>query len=164
MKWLKQAVAVLHGLNVALRFGRAHYISVIFFVWPLLLAGCSASDGLSIDCNAFEDNLDQVAEITIAEGEQFNVALCSMRNHGYRWTEEEYIDNPEVLVELSREYEPGRSPMGGIPGVESWIFRAVEPGTAVITLEHTQLSGRNARGIWTYRLVVTVEAAVKSDL
>jgi hypothetical protein len=63
------------------------------------------------------------------------------------------------LEELSREYERGRSPMGGIPGKESWTFRALKPGIAVISLEHTQISGLNTEGIWTYQLVVTVEPA-----
>jgi predicted secreted protein len=52
--------------------------------------------------------------------------------------------------------------MGGIPGKEIWIFRALEPGDAVISLEHTQISGKNTRGIWTYRLAVTVKPAMES--
>jgi len=52
-------------------------------------------------------------------------------------------------------------PVGGIPGKESWTFRALEPDVAVISLEHSQISGRNTEGIWTYRLTVTVEPAAE---
>ncbi len=40
---------------------------------PLLLGGCSASDGLFIDCHIFDDNVDQAAETAIAVGEEFTV-------------------------------------------------------------------------------------------
>lgn len=101
--------------------------------------------------------MDQAAEITVAVGEEFTVTLCTLGNYGYRWSEEVDIDNPEVVQELSYEYEPGHSPMGGVPGKEIWVFRALEPGNATIRLEHTQPSGRNTRGIWTYKLAVLVE-------
>jgi predicted secreted protein len=135
------------------------FIPIFFVLLPLFLAGCSAADGLFIDCHVFEDNFDQAAETTVTAGEEFTVTLCSMKNRGYRWSEELYIDNPQVVEELSREYERGRSPMGGIPGKEIWTFRALKPGKAVISLEHTQLSGRNTEGVWTYQLVVAVEHA-----
>lgn len=163
MKWLRRVPNFLSGLDSVVRFDHGRFIPIILVLLPLLLAGCSASDGLFIDCHVFEDNFDQVAETTVAAGEQFTVTLCSMRNYGYRWSEEVHIDNPEVLLELSHEYERGRSSMGGVPGKEIWIFRAQEPGNAVISLEHTQISGMNTRGIWTYQLAVTVEPAMESD-
>lgn len=127
----------------------------------VLLAGCSASDGLKIDCELFEDRFDQEAEVTVAAGEEFTVTLCSMRNRGYRWSEQVQISSPDVIEEVSRIYEPRRSPMGGIPGLEIWTFRALQPGSAVISMEHRQLSGRNTRGVWSYHLDVSVEAAAE---
>lgn len=131
--------------------------TVIFFVLSaLLLGGCSGSDGLTINCETFEDNFDQLAETTVAVDEEITVTLCVLSNRGYHWTEEANIDNPAVVEQLSYEFEPGRSPMGGIPGKEIWIFRALAPGTADISLEHTQPSGINRQGVWTYQLTVTV--------
>lgn len=136
----------------------AHSRSIIIFVLLFLfLVACTGSDELAINCNVFEDNFDQVAETAVAVGDEFTVTLCALRNHGYRWSEEVVIDHPQVIQLLTHDYEPGRSPMGGIPGKEMWTFRALEPGTATINLEHTQPSGRNAAGIWTYQLKVTVE-------
>jgi len=149
------------ALDSVMRTDHGRFIPIFLVLLPLLFGGCSASDGLFIDCHIFDDNFDQVAETTVAAGEEFTVTLCVKRNRGYRWSEEVHIDNLEVVQELSREYESGRSPMGGIPGKESWTFRALEPGNAVITLEHTQISGRNTEGIWTYRLAVTVEPATE---
>ena len=128
---------------------------------PLLLTCCAPADGLTIDCEVFEDNFDQTAETTVAVGEQFTLTLCSKRHRGYRWSEEGYIDDPQVVQELSREYETRRSPMGGIPGLEHWTFQALKPGKAIISLEHTQLSGRNTLGVYTYRLDVTVQPPAK---
>ena len=144
-----------------MRADHSRYFPVFLLLLSLLLAGCSGSDGLSIECDLFEDNPDQVAETTVAAGEEFKVTLCSMRNHGYRWSDPVNIDNPQVVLELSTAFESGRSPMGGFSGKESWFFRALQPGNAVITLEHTQISGLNTRGIWTYRLAVTVQAAAQ---
>ena len=138
-------------------YGRSLLIFLIFS--SLLLAGCSGSDGLSIDCHVFEDNFDQVAETTIEVGDEITVTLCTLSNRGYHWSEEVQIDHPDVLEVLSHEYERGRSPMGGIPGKETWIFRALKPGTAVVSLEHTQPSGRNTAGVWTYQLMVNVNPA-----
>jgi predicted secreted protein len=160
VKWNMRTAAFLPVLAIVLRFNFGRFFPFLLIVL-LLPAGCSVSDGLSVNCEVFEDEFDQAAEISVVAGEQFTVTLCSMRNHGYRWPEEAEIDNPEVVATLSHEYEPGRSPMGGIPGKEIWIFQAMEPGKAVIRLEHTQLSGRNTRGVWTYRLAVTVEAATE---
>ena len=132
----------------------------LFILLLLLLVSlaCSGNDGLSIDCYAFEDNPDQRAATTVTAGEEFTVTLCVKRNRGYRWSEEVQIDNPAILQELSRDFEPGKSPMGGVAGKESWTFRASQAGEAVISLEHTQISGRNTEGVWTYQLAVTVEA------
>lgn len=144
-----------------MRTDHHRFIPIFFLLLLLLFAGCSASDGLVIDCHIFEDNFDQSVETTVAVGEEFTVTLCSKKHRGYRWSEELNIDNPEIVQELSREYETGRSPMGGIPGKESWTFRALQPGSALVTLEHTQISGKNTEGIWTYRLAVTVEPAAE---
>ncbi|MFN2124078.1 MAG: protease inhibitor I42 family protein [Candidatus Promineifilaceae bacterium] len=138
--------------------------SIIYFrfsiitlaILVVLLAGCSRSDGLTIDCDVFEDNNNQMAEITVTAGEEFTVSLCKLSNYGYRWSEDAVIDNPAAVQQLSYEYDPGRSPMGGIPGKDIWVFRALEPGNAVISLEHTQPSGMNTRGIWAYKLAVVV--------
>jgi hypothetical protein len=103
MKWLKRVANFLLAFDSVVRFDHGRFIPIILVLLPLLLAGCSASDGLFIDCHVFEDNFDQVAETTVAAGEQFTVTLCSMRNHGYRWSEEVHIDNPEVLLVARQE-------------------------------------------------------------
>lgn len=142
-----------------INYGTAVLVFILFAA--LLLGGCSGSDGLTISCETFEDNYDQVAETTAAVGEEITVTLCVLSNRGYHWTEKADIDNPEVVEQLAYEFVPGRSPMGGIPGKEIWTFRALEPGTGTISLEHTQPSGRNSAGIWTYQLTVSVTPAVE---
>jgi predicted secreted protein len=136
---------------------------ILFVLVGLLLGGCSGSDGLTINCETFEDNFEQAAETTVATGEEITVTLCVLSNRGYHWTEEATIDNPAVVEQLSYEYVPDRSPMGGIPGKEVWVFRALEPGTTTISLEHTQPSGLNRQGVWTYQLTVTVNPAGGTD-
>ena len=128
----------------------------------LLLSACAPADGLTVECEDFEADSQQTAEASVAAGETFTVTLCSRRNRGYRWSEAGYIAEPQIVQELARDYETRRSPMGGIPGLEHWTFRAVQPGQTVISLTHEQPSGRNTAGVWTYDLTVTVRAAEES--
>ena len=134
--------------------GRSHLFLLLLL---LLLAACSRSDGLTIDCHLFEDNPDQTATLAVQPGAEFSITLCVKRNRGYRWSEELQISNPDIVQELDRSFEPGKSPMGGVAGQESWTFRALAPGQATIRMDHTQISGRNTEGTWTYQLDLTVE-------
>ena len=63
-------------------------VSAILFLFALLsfiLVGCSSSNQVEVNCEAFQENNHFTDEIAVSAGDEFQVTLCSNPTTGYEW-------------------------------------------------------------------------------
>ncbi len=114
------------------------------------------SAGLDISCDEFAGEKHIQREIEVAAGEEFSISLCSNPGTGFQWTEAQ-IDDAAVLEEVSRGYVPPQGDQAGAPGEEVWVFKALQAGETVISMEYSQPWEGGTKQEWTFTLTVEVE-------
>jgi len=80
---------------------------------------------------------DPAVPIRVKPGMEFTIRLTSNPTTGYRW---EFSAPPEeaVVKFVSRYYEPAGTGLVGAGGTETWTFKAVARGKAVIFLHYAR--------------------------
>jgi len=79
---------------------------------------------------------------------------------GFRWSEDAQISDSSVLQQEIHEFHGPESelpPPPGTPGLESWRFKTLNPGTSIIYVEYGRPWEGGEKGEWTYTLEVVVK-------
>jgi predicted secreted protein len=93
----------------------------------LLLAAAAAAG-----CSSWSSGPKETpAELIVAPGERFTVALDANHSTGFRWELGKPIDG-SVLTLVDAQYEEEASAAPGTGGKEVWTFDAAAPGWARI--------------------------------
>ncbi|MDD2335985.1 MAG: protease inhibitor I42 family protein [Geobacteraceae bacterium] len=129
-----------------------------FYVVYLLRNGCHACEKVGSALFAFDfdaegkyrgDRLMMVTDTTqekysdpsvpvkVKAGEEFLLKLASSPTNGYQWSLSETPDNTVVKFAGNRYYSPTQGRLGS-GGVDTWTFRAVGKGRALIFLKYAR--------------------------
>jgi inhibitor of cysteine peptidase len=111
-------------------------------------------------CDEFYNNNHISEAIELNAGEVLVVVLCSNPTTGFEWTEEAQISDSAVLKQEVHEFVGPASeppPPPGTPGLESWRFQTLEPGSSTIYLEYSRPWEGGEKGEWTFTLDVVVK-------
>ncbi len=121
---------------------------VSILLLPLLVAGCASLNAANLSptpgTGAVEITLDDFS--AQANGTKFiettypgTVTIKLGANHttGYSWAITE-IAHPEVIVELSNNYEEPTTDLVGAGGTEVWVFNVTDTGVAMIKMSYSQ--------------------------
>lgn len=94
--------------------------------------------------------------IAVAKTESFTLRLASNPSTGYRWTWAKPLDN--TILELGNEsYVAGDPNMPGAAGFQEWRFRAVDGGSALVSLKYVRPWEKDTAPIRTHDVIVTVK-------
>ena len=111
-------------------------------------------------CDEFYNNKHISDTIEVNAGDRLTVVLCSNPTTGFRWDEEAQVSDSSVLKQEVHEFvgpESEPPPPPGTPGLESWTFQTLEPGTSTISVEYGRPWEGGEKGEWTFTLEVTVK-------
>ena len=136
-------------------------------VLTLLLVACASSaqpTGTWVWAETYYDefyNNNYISEtIEINVGDTLVVVLCSNPTTGFSWMEEAQISDTGVLEQVNHEFitpEDEPPPPPGTPGLESWRFHTLKPGTSTIYVEYSRPWEGGEKAEWTYTLTVQVK-------
>jgi inhibitor of cysteine peptidase len=90
-------------------------------------------------------------DISVAEGDEFVIAIAANPSTGYSWSA---ADNPDVTFESSRQVERANRPGAG--GTQELTFRAAKQGTTTLVLDYTRPFEPDAPPAKSARFPVTV--------
>ncbi|MFC1872695.1 protease inhibitor I42 family protein [Chloroflexota bacterium] len=111
-------------------------------------------------CEEFQNNKHISDSIEINAGDTLVVVLCSNPTTGFQWSEDAQISDTTVLKQEVHEFTGPSSdppPPPGTPGLESWRFQTLKPGTSTIFIEYSRPWEGGEKGEWTFTLDVTVK-------
>ena len=98
--------------------------------------------------------------IEIKAGDTLVVVLCSNPTTGFQWSEDAQIRDATVLKQEVHEFsgpESNPPPPPGTPGLESWRFQTLKPGTSNIDVEYSRPWEGGEKGECKFTLRVTVK-------
>ncbi len=111
-------------------------------------------------CDEFYNNNHISGTMELNAGEVLVVVLCSNPTTGFRWSEEAQINDTSVLKQEVHEFvgpESEPPPPPGTPGLESWRFQTLKPGSSTIYVEYSRPWEGGEKGEWTFTLDVVVK-------
>ena len=100
-----------------------------------------------------------IKQIEVERGEVLAVILGSNPSTGYSWTENAQVSDAAVMKQAAHEYvAPGQTsePVVGAAGHERWTFKALDAGTAKITMQYSR-PWETGAAEWTFELTVIVK-------
>jgi inhibitor of cysteine peptidase len=133
---------------------------IIAAISTLLLACSPASQQASVEvsCDDFSQNNHITKEVQVASGSLLTVTLCSNPTTGFQWSETAQISDQTVLQQIDHKLVSAEEPgVVGAPGQEVWTFKALEKGTASLSLEYSQPWEGGGKGEWTFNLTALVK-------
>ena len=114
------------------------FLSALGFLVVSFAAGCGGDDAPHASRVQLADG-DAGRTVTVAKNDVVVVALTSNPSTGFRWA----VRDPapaQVRIEGASVFvaPTATSPVAGAPGTEVFTFRAVEQGTANLTLDYAR--------------------------
>ena len=107
-------------------------IHLFIVLMVLMLSGCSAKNETP-DQPAELQVSDSAKQLEAAAGKEFKIILDSNPTTGYHWEIMGELDG-NVVEFVSKNYKADGLQMTGSGGTDVWVFKAVAPGEATITL------------------------------
>ncbi|MFC1951983.1 protease inhibitor I42 family protein, partial [Chloroflexota bacterium] len=92
-------------------------------------------------CDEFQNNKNISNTIEINAGDTLVVVLCSNPTTGFKWSKDAQISDTTLLKQEVHEFSGPESeppPPPGTPGLESWRFQTLKPGTSTIYVEYSR--------------------------
>ncbi len=114
------------------------------------------SETPAVSVNASHNN----GQVELNVGELLEVTLESNASTGFQWQLAEIKDPDVVEKKADRYVEPeseGEDMMVGVPGKEVWTFKALDEGTATISMEYLQAWKEGGESAETFVLTVVVK-------
>ncbi|MFO8143433.1 MAG: protease inhibitor I42 family protein [Dehalococcoidales bacterium] len=122
----------------------------------LLLPACSRNEAVvRVSCDDFYRENVVVREMVVPAGSSFKISLCGNPSSAWKWPEKAAISDDSLMAQTG--HKSVMIPLGGAPGQEVWIFRAVEEGTGRVTIQSGYPSESNDSEIWRLELSVTID-------
>lgn len=123
----------------------------------MLMPSCTTSFdySLTVDCDDFDENPNNVSEYTLEVGDKIRVELCSNPSTGYEWDYEMTIEG--VIMEEDHDYDEPEGDVDGATGTEFWTFEAVNPGSTEVIMEYGPAGSGEVEDQLTLVMTVTVE-------
>lgn len=115
---------------------------------------------LEVSCDELSSENQTSREVEMEAGSLLMVTLCSNPTTGFQWSETANISDASILEQVSHEFISPQSdppPPPGTPGQEVWVLRALEAGTATVSMEYSRPWQGGEKAVWTFELTVTVE-------
>jgi inhibitor of cysteine peptidase len=140
---------------------------------PLLIVGCAVvspattsvspsnagtptvSMALALTADDFAADAHPIRNVSFAAPDTLSVTLDANPTTGYEWSGNATISGPAVRQSSYGYIEP-TSTLVGAPGKSVWVFDAVEPGSATITLSYAR-PWESVPPTWTLTVNVTVK-------
>jgi predicted secreted protein len=105
-----------------------------------------AEDEVTANETEQDDFSDPKKPINVSTGKEFTIVIGANHTTGFLWELTKPLDRS--IVELVRkEYKIDGTGRVGAGGKEVWIFRALEAGTARISMKYTRPWEKNGRGV-----------------
>ena len=141
------------------RFAGAFLILASILLFSPSCAGLEKQVSIVVSCEDFEASHDLSHEIQVLEGGTVALTLCSNQSTGFQWEQQVYCPLVgTIITPENHEFMPPQEAAGvGAAGQEVWTFKAVNKGTATITLFYSQPWESGQKGAWTYNLVVVIK-------
>jgi len=79
----------------------------------------------------------QSKTLRVKAGKEFVITLGSNITTGYQWQLSKAVDRQYLLL-VGLRYVTKKPGLAGSGGREEWIFKAVKPGTAIISFEYVR--------------------------
>jgi inhibitor of cysteine peptidase len=95
--------------------------------------------------------------INVSNGSVLTVTLDSNPTTGYSWTENATMSRPGVVQQSGHEYLLPSQAIPGRGGQEVWTFKAVAPGTAVVSMEYKRPFEPGNPPANTFNVTITVQ-------
>ena len=125
-----------------------------------LLACSSPSNEISheISCDDFMqgNNLTWIVS-GVKAGDTVKAIICSNPTTGFRWELAGINDQTVLKQDGDPEFVPPREQIPGAGGKEIWIFKALQKGTSLVSLEYSQPWEGGEKAEWTFDITVTVD-------
>jgi len=133
-------------------------LSTLVAVLPGLFACTTRTATLEITCDLFQEDQHFTWEVDVSPGDSVVVTLCSNPTTGFQWAESAQISDQTVLKQTDHEYEPAKDEniVGGA-GKEVWTFKALDEGTATVSMEYSRPGEGDEERHWTFTATITVE-------
>ncbi len=128
------------ALVVLLAFGAGLLVTVVVVPW-------GDDSPASSNPGVYHDG----DEVTVAEGDEFVIALPANPSTGYAWAAG---DDPDVALVSSRQVSGGTQP--GSPGTQQLTFRGTHAGTSTLELAYARSFEPGVPPAKTAKVAVTV--------
>jgi len=93
-----------------------------------LLILCACTSGVKLYS-------DPSIPIEVEAGDRFTIELDSNATTGYSWVFGQPLDET-ILRLVNTDYISPKSGLTGAGGTQVWVFQAMQPGTAVVSLQY----------------------------
>ena len=121
---------------------------VSILLLPLIITGCSsakaaspaatpASQSVEITLDEFSSQAAMTKFIETTYPGTVTVRLGANHTTGYSWAVTEIV-HPEVIEEISNDYEEPTTGLVGAGGTEVWVFNTTDTGLAIIRMSYSQ--------------------------
>ena len=114
---------------------------------------------IEVTADEFSTTNQVVREVELAQGGILTVTLGSNPSTGFSWPELASIGNESVLRQTGGGGFMAASDKDvvGAPGVQTWTFEALQPGTTTLSMDYSRPWEGGEKGAWTFELTVTVK-------
>lgn len=113
---------------------------------------------VEVSCADFADDQHINAEVAVAVGDSFKIALCSDQTTGFQWSESTQIDDETIVEQTEHIFiSPEEQPTAGDDGQEVWTFHALQEGTTTVNMEYSQPGEDGIKAERTFTLTLVVE-------
>lgn len=137
------------------------FLLCVALVIPAFSVSCgrpAAQESISATCEDFDKQANMVKDVQITMGKTLTVSLCSNKTTGFSWPEKAQIGDPQVAEQTAYKWSaPESSGKVGVPGTEVYTFRALQPGTSVISLAYSQPWAGGQKNARTFKINLTVK-------
>lgn len=115
------------------------------------------------EASIYADESYNGKELRLSQGRTLQIGLNSNPTTGFKW-ELVQISDTAVLEKVTNIFETpmikqqeGAPPIVGAGGKEFWTFKAIKPGTAMISMEYSRPWEGGEKGINKFNLKVIVQ-------
>jgi inhibitor of cysteine peptidase len=117
----------------------------------VVVVACGGGDATTFDLS----QRDSGTTLQVAPDDEIVISLESNPTTGFSWSEAPASQNNGILQLLSKSYESDSDAIGA-GGVETWTYKAVKPGKAVLELQYLRpFEPDNVAGKFTVTIDVT---------
>ncbi len=135
----------------------AGILSIVLLGLLACSPGAPSESSLELSCDDFAESNHIGRQVEVAVDGTVTVTLCSNPTTGFEWTESASISDRTVIGQIGHEFTPPSGDLPGAAGKETWTFKALQTGTAEVSMEYSQPWDGGLKSEWTFTLTVVVK-------